>query len=85
MNLHSLRHIAVSRAIAAGVDVGVVARRFGHSSPAVTLTLCTHASEERARAAAQTANLFGPGSKPPTTPGAAVPPTHQATLRSRPR
>jgi integrase len=46
MNLHSLRHIAVSRTIVAGVDVAVVARRFGHSSSAVTLTLYTHASEE---------------------------------------
>jgi hypothetical protein len=52
MNLRSLRRIAVSRAIAAGADVAVVARRFGHSSPAVTLTLYTHASEERARASA---------------------------------
>ena len=32
-----------------------------------------HASDERARAAAQTANLFEPGSKQPTTAGAAVP------------
>jgi hypothetical protein len=51
----------------------LVAHRAGHKNAAITLALYTHASKERARAAAQTANLFGPGSKPPTTPGAAVP------------
>ena len=73
MRLHDLRHIAISRAIAAGVDVALVAHRAGHRTPDITLRLYTHADEERARAAAQTANLFEPGSKPPTMPGAAVP------------
>jgi integrase len=73
MRLHDLRHIAISRAIAAGVDVALVAHRAGHKNAAITLSLYTHADEERARAAAQTANLFEPGSKPPTMPGAAVP------------
>ena len=73
MRLHDLRHIAISRAIAANVDVALVAYRAGHRNAAITLSLYTHADEERARAATRTANLFAPDSKPPTTPGAAVP------------
>jgi hypothetical protein len=73
MRLHDLRQIAISRAIAAGVDVALVAHRTGHENAAITLSLYTHASEERRREAAQTVNLFGPSSKLPTMPGAAFP------------
>jgi hypothetical protein len=53
--------------------VSLVAYRAGHRTAAITLSLYTHANTERARAAAQTTNLFGSGSKPPTMPGAAFP------------
>lgn len=53
--------------------MALVAHRAGHENAAITLSLYTHANDERRREAAQTANLFGPSSKPPTMPGAAVP------------
>ena len=73
LDLHSLRHIAISRAITAGVDYAVVAQRAGHKTAAITLSLYAHASSERAKAAAETANVFGTNSMPPDKPGSAMP------------
>jgi integrase len=39
---HGLRHTHASQLIDAGVDVVTLARRFGHSSPTVTLTVYAH-------------------------------------------
>ena len=74
MRLHDLRHIAISRLVAAGVDYALVARRAGHKSPAITMALYAHANDARAHEAAKTANLFPEGHKPPKQIGAAVPP-----------
>jgi integrase len=40
---HSLRHHHASQLLAAGVNVAAVARRLGHGSPRVTLTVYSHA------------------------------------------
>jgi integrase len=73
MRLHDLRHIAISRALAAGADIVLVSQRAGHAKASITLSLYAHASAERIHEVAKTANVFGSGSKPPSTPGAAVP------------
>jgi integrase len=73
MRLHDLRHIAISRALAANADIVLVSQRAGHAKPSITLSLYAHASAERIHEVAKTANVFGLGSKPPSTPGAAVP------------
>jgi integrase len=73
MDLHDLRHLAISRMLAAGVEITVVSHRAGHSSPAITLRCYGHAMAGREREAAQTANIFTGSKEPPKTPGAAVP------------
>lgn len=53
--LHDLRHYYASGLIQAGCDVATVQKALGHSSPAITLNVYTHAwstSEERTRSAA---------------------------------
>lgn len=42
INLHALRHTHVSNLIAAGIDILTIARRLGHSNPAVTLSVYGH-------------------------------------------
>lgn len=49
---HTARHTAASMAISAGADVVSVADMMGHSSPALTLSVYTHAVEERKRSLA---------------------------------
>jgi integrase len=50
--VHSLRHAAASIALASGVDLATIARRLGHSSPAVTARIYLSSDTERDRAAA---------------------------------
>jgi integrase len=42
VTFHALRHTHASALIAAGVDVVAVSRRFGHSTPAFTLSVYAH-------------------------------------------
>lgn len=49
---YTARHTAASMALAAGADVVSVADMMGHSSPSLTLSVYTHAIEERKRALA---------------------------------
>lgn len=49
---YTARHTAASMALSAGADVVSVADMMGHSSPALTLSVYTHAVEERKRALA---------------------------------
>lgn len=51
-HMHSLRHMAASELIGAGVDVKTVAARLGHSDPALTLRVYAHTIESREREAA---------------------------------
>lgn len=44
---YASRHTAASAAIADGADIPAVAEMMGHSNPAVTLSIYTHAIEER--------------------------------------
>jgi integrase len=46
VSLHDLRHTAISRRIAAGLDVVEVQRQAGHANPAITLRLYAGAFEE---------------------------------------
>jgi integrase len=46
VSLHDLRHTAISRWIAAGLDVVEVQRQAGHANPAITLRLYAGAFEE---------------------------------------
>jgi integrase len=48
---HATRHYHASRLIADRVDVVTVSRRLGHSSPAITLTVCAHLMKSNDRAA----------------------------------
>jgi integrase len=52
--VHSLRHAAASHALAAGVTLATIARRLGHSSPAVTARIYLSADAEQDRAAGET-------------------------------
>lgn len=49
---YTARHTAASMAISAGADIASVADMMGHSSPALTWSVYTHAVEERKRALA---------------------------------
>lgn len=49
---YTARHTAASMALSAGADVVSVADMMGHSSPSLTLSVYTHAIEERKRALA---------------------------------
>jgi integrase len=51
--VHSLRHAAASLSLASGVDIGTVAQRLGHSSPAITAGIYIHGDNARDRAAAE--------------------------------
>jgi integrase len=42
LHFHDLRHIFASTLIAGGVNVALVARLMGHSTPQVTLTVYSH-------------------------------------------
>lgn len=50
---HGLRHSSASALIAAGLDVGSVSRRLGHSNPSTTLRVYTHAFSRSDEAAAE--------------------------------
>lgn len=54
---YTARHTAASMALSAGADVVSVADMMGHSSPALTLSVYTHAVEERKRALADLIEL----------------------------
>ena len=49
--VHSLRHAAATAALAAGVDIGTVSNRLGHSSPAVTLRIYISGTTDKDAAA----------------------------------
>ena len=49
--VHSLRHAAATAALAAGVDIGTVSTRLGHSSPAVTLRIYISGTADKDRSA----------------------------------
>ena len=66
--LHSLRHFAATRMLAAGVPVRTVAGRLGHADAATTLNVYGHwieASDQTA--AAVLGDLLGNGDKAPTS------------------
>jgi integrase len=50
---HSWRHTAASELVGSGVDVKTVQTRLGHSTPAITLALYVHPSQERDQAAGE--------------------------------
>lgn len=50
---HLLRHTSASVAITNGADIASVSARLGHSDPAVTMRMYTHANEESIRRAGQ--------------------------------
>ena len=52
---HKLRHTFASIAITSGADVASVSAKLGHSDPAVTLRMYTHASQDSIRKAG---NIF---------------------------
>ena len=67
--LHSLRHFAATRMLAAGVPVRTVAGRLGHADAATTLNVYGHwieASDQTA--AAVLGDLLGNGDEAPTSP-----------------
>ena len=54
--LHALRHSHASALIASGQDVVTVARRLGHASPTITLSVYAHLFEKTDEAAALAMN-----------------------------
>jgi integrase len=52
IRFHDLRHSAATLALANGVDVAVVARRLGHSTPSTTLNIYRHVMPSEDKAAA---------------------------------
>jgi len=48
---HALRHTMATISIANGADVVSVSKKLGHSSPAITLDVYSHANEEAQRRA----------------------------------
>jgi len=46
--LHDLRHLHAATLLLAGIPVHVVADRFGHADPAVTLRVYSHVPREHA-------------------------------------
>lgn len=50
---HKLRHSFASLAITSGADIVSVSEILGHASPAITLNVYSHASEESKRKASQ--------------------------------
>ena len=62
--LHQLRHFTATQLIAKGMDVRTVAARLGHSSPAVTLNVYSHAIEAKGEEASATmSGVLGLGSR----------------------
>lgn len=61
VSFHGLRHVHASQLIAAGVDIVTIARRLGHSGPAITLSTYAHlfAKDDSKAAAAINAALGG--------------------------
>jgi integrase len=67
--LHSFRHFAATRMLAAGVPVRTVAGRLGHANAATTLNVYSHWVEASDQAAATVlGDLLGNGDKAPTSP-----------------
>jgi integrase len=67
--LHSFRHFAATRMLAAGVPVRTVAGRLGHANAATTLNVYSHWVKESDQAAAAIlGDLLGNGDKAPTSP-----------------
>jgi integrase len=58
---HDLRHTAISRWIAAGLDVETVSRSAGHASPSITLDIYTHEFKARTRSADIRAKIAASG------------------------
>lgn len=52
--LHDLRHSSASIQLAAGVDLALVSKRLGHSTPAITGSLYVHLLRSAGQAAAET-------------------------------
>ena len=46
IHMHALRHTMATISIANGADVVSVSKKLGHSTPAVTLNVYSHANEE---------------------------------------
>jgi integrase len=60
VTFHSLRHCHASALIAAGLDVVAIARRLGHASPALTLSVYGHLFVSKdSEAAAAIDKVFG--------------------------
>ena len=60
VTFHSLRHCHASALIAAGLDVVAIARRLGHASPALTLSVYSHLFVSKdSEAAAAIDKVFG--------------------------
>lgn len=57
---HSLRHVHASLLLSAGVPLGVVSKRLGHSTIAITSDLYSHLLEDANRAAAEAAESVLP-------------------------
>jgi integrase len=67
--LHSFRHFAATRMLAAGVPVRTVAGRLGHANAATTLNVYSHWIEASDQTAATVlGDLLGNGDKAPTSP-----------------
>ena len=64
IRLHDLRHTWATLALEAGVDVAVVSKRLGHSSPVITWQTYQHVRKGmQTDAAEQVADaIFGPAS-----------------------
>lgn len=62
IRLHDLRHTWATLALEAGVDVAVVSKRLGHSSPVVTWSTYQHVRKHMQTDAAErvAASIFGP-------------------------
>lgn len=72
VHLHALRHLAVTRALEAGVDVKTAASRFGHD-PTLMLRRYAHAlptSDQVAAAAGERGLVYGNDESAPTGAGA---------------
>jgi integrase len=56
VTFHALGHTHASQLIAAGVDVVTIAKRLGHSSPNITLSVYAHLFRQRDDKAAAAIN-----------------------------
>jgi integrase len=55
--MHDLRHTAISRLIAKGLDVVTVQRQAGHARPSITLDIYAHEFAQAQRSAETQAKL----------------------------